>query len=226
MTKKTILSLLLFSLLLSACHAQVSPTLEPTATQEPSPTATLLPSPSASPLPSATTVPSPTPIPSPTPYPFSGFLPQFRLFRTWYDENRTVFYFLNAGLDHPLFARADEFDLQCQPDPKHPKELICNYDGKIANRSIMLFEFFSDPERKNSLFSASFDANLVDDTVYHHQFDCPERGQNVSCNSEYRLYDGVCYYAHTCYDACGLYYSKDNIPTVFNEFQGYTGPCN
>ncbi len=91
---------------------------------------------------------------------------------------------------------------------------------------MMDFRFYTDRARTVKVFEARYDADLMDDTIYHHQYDCPDRGKNVQCTSEYRLYDGICYYAHTCYDACGLYYSKDNLPEVYNEFQGYTTPCD
>ena len=90
----------------------------------------------------------------------------------------------------------------------------------------MTFTFYTDEARQHPVFSQVFYTGLVDDIVYHHANDCPDRGKDVYCESEYRLYDGRCYYAHTCYDACGLYYSRDNLPEVWNEFQGYTVPCN
>lgn len=41
---------------------------------------------------------------------------------------------------------------------------------------------------------------------------CPLRGQNVSCETEYRMYsNNRCLVGMSCYDACGHYYSVDTI---------------
>ena len=219
--------LLLVLCLISACSPQntpepTEPTVLPTATSLP--TATVAPLPTETPFPTAT--PTIVPTPTQTLIPFAGFNDMFRLFRTWYLDDQTYFYFLNAGIEGMLFASADEFELECMSDPQFPVQMICIYDGVIEGRTMMDFRFFTDSARTVQVFEARYDADLVDDTVYHHDFDCPDRGNDLYCVSEYRLYDGICYYAHTCYDACGLYYSKDNLPTVYNEFQGYTVPCN
>lgn len=230
MTKRICSLTFLFALVLVSCASHmdivvtetirisVTPTVLPTLTE------TLVPLPSATPSPTAT--PTTAPTPTETLLPFAGFRDLFRLFRTWHLDDKTYFYFLNAGIEDKLYASADEFDLDCQADPKFPVQMICVYDGVIEKRTMMDFRFFTDRARTVQVFEARYDANLVDDTIYHHQYDCPDRGKNVQCNSEYRLYDGICYYAHTCFDACGLYYSKDNLPEVWNEFQGYTTPCN
>lgn len=215
-------------LALAACKGETTisptpePTLSPTATIPP--TATPTEEPTETPFPTATATRAPTP--TETLLPFTGFRDFFRLFRTWYFDDQTFFYFLNAGIEDKLYATADEFELECQADPKFPVQMICVYDGTIEGRTFMDFRFFTDRARTVQVFEARYDADLVDDTLYHHQYDCPDRGKNVQCNSEYRLYDGICYYAHTCYDACGLYYSKDNLPEEYNEFQGYTTPCD
>jgi len=223
-----VLVALTFLLVLTACKSSAIPTPSPEPT--PSPTATLLPTATATEQPTETPSPTLTPTTAPTPtetlLPFAGFRDYFRLFRTWYADDQTYFYFLNAGIEEKLYASADEFELDCQPDPKFPVQMICIYDGVIDGRTMMDFRFFTVRARTVQVFEARYDADLVDDTIYHHQYDCPDRGKNVECNSEYRLYDGICYYAHTCYDACGLYYSKDNLPEVYNEFQGYTTPCD
>lgn len=236
MTKQIRSLTLLFALVLVSCASRldsvVTGTPSVTATQTVTPILTESPMllPSATPSPSATPNPTATPTTVPTPtetlIPFAGFRDLFRLFRTWYLDDKTYFYFLNAGIEDRLYATADEFELECQADPKFPVQMICVYDGTIEGRTMMDFRFFTDCARTVQVFEARYDADLIDDTIYHHQYDCPDRGKNVQCTSEYRLYDGLCYYAHTCYDACGLYYSKDNLPDVYNEFQGFTTPCD
>lgn len=190
------------------------PTEEPTLT----PTQTSIP-------PTMTPTATQTSTPEPTPIPFQGFLDYFRLYRAWWLDGKTYFYFLSAGIDFTMYATADEYDLVCEQDPDNITGMICVAESKIEE-DMMDFVFYLDEKHELAVFEASYNAELIDNTVYHHQFDCPDRGKNVTCNSEYRLYDGRCYYAHTCYDACGLYYSKDNIPTDYKEFQGFTTPCN
>ena len=134
-------------------------------------TETLTLTPSATPSPTAT--PTTAPTPTETLLPFAGFRDLFRSFRTWYLEDKTYFYFLNAGIEDKLFATADEFELECQADPKFPVQMICVYDGVIEGRTIMDFRFFTDRARTVQVFEARYDADLVDDTIYHHQYDCP-----------------------------------------------------
>lgn len=221
------LFVLICLLIVTACKSSATPIPSPEPTL--SPTATLPPTATATSEPTETPKPTATPTTAPTPtetlIPFAGFRDLFRLFRTWYLDDKTYFYFLNAGIDK-LYATADEFALDCAADPKFPVQMICVHDGTIEGRTMMDFRFFTDRARTVQVFEARYDADLVDNTIYHHQYDCPDRGKNVQCTSEYRLYDGICYYAHTCYDACGLYYSKDNLPEVYNEFQGFTTPCD
>ena len=197
--------------------------LEPMATETPflpTYTPTLLPT-ATKPLPS----PSPMATHTATAIPFKGFLDQFRLYRAWWLDGKTYFYFLNAGIDFKMFGMANEFAFTCEADPKNLTGMICVHDGEIEE-DMMDFRFYLDESLQSLVFEGRYNAELVDNTVYHHKFDCPDRGKNVQCVSEYRLYDGRCYYAHTCYDACGLYYSKDNLPKEFKEFQGFTTPCN
>jgi hypothetical protein len=45
------------------------------------------------------------------------------------------------------------------------------------------------------------------------QYDCPERGTNVTCETECRVApDGSPCLVSTCFDACGPYYSVDSCP--------------
>lgn len=222
--------IVLITILASGCGFKAKATPTPEATPIPSvtsvPTATniVIPTATETALPTATATIIPTP--TETLIPFAGFRDMFRLFRTWYLEGKTYFYFLNAGIEDKLFATAEEYPLDCHADPSFPVQMICVYDGILEGYSMMKFRFFTDSARTVQVFEADYDADLLDNTIYHPQFDCPDRGKNVTCVSEYRLYDGICYYSHTCYDACGLYYSKDNLPEVYNEFQGFTTPCN
>ena len=225
--KEIVLIFLCANVAFSACSAATpSPTSTPTL--EPSPT--LTPLPSMTPSLTATFTPTDTPTPTPTPTQtdvfFAGFPKDFRLYRAWNYEDETYFYFLQANITDKLYAKAGDYDLVCSPDPLYPYHMQCTADAKIFGEDAMTFTFYTDEARLHPIFSQVFYTGLINDIVYHHANDCPDRGKDVWCESEYRLYDGRCYYAHTCYDACGLYYSRDNLPKVWKEFQGYTVPCN
>lgn len=54
-------------------------------------------------------------------------------------------------------------------------------------------------------------------------YTCPQEGQRLACEFEYRKDSSFnCYVGGTCYDACGWFYSVDTIPPGVNEF---SGPC-
>ncbi len=218
---------LLLVLVLSACSA---PTALPTATALPSatplPSATFTPEPSATPLPSATFTPEPTA--TATAIPFKGFLEYFRFYRAWYDGDTTVFYFLNAGLEYPLYASVEENTLFCDRDPELEVSMICTSEqGRIDYKKAQDFRFYSDPDHRNLVYEMRVEppAGLV--TRYSNTYDCPERGQNVYCEKEYRLYsNGYCSTSISCSDACGYWYSQDNLPSEPDAPWVPVGSCN
>ncbi|MFZ3070626.1 MAG: hypothetical protein WA110_05850 [Anaerolineaceae bacterium] len=53
---------------------------------------------------------------------------------------------------------------------------------------------------------------------------CPDRGKNVTCETEYRNYSGSCVVGMTCYDACGFYYAVDTLPKGGGAYT-FSGPC-
>ena len=238
-------------LVLSACAKPAArvPTTAPSPTP-PIPTDTPVPIATLTLVPTttATTLPTLTQTPTYTVTPFPGFGDRFKFYQAWTGDETTFFYFMNAQVDQTIYATVDDLEgnqypLTCPPDDQYPADIRCYSDTLFKGKADYKVTFYSDPERQYPFFENIFATDLntrysvqvfepndgiyeVDDAIYYHQNDCPQRGENVQCESEYRLYDGNCYYAHTCYDACGLYYSKDNLPDVFNEFQGFTTPCN
>lgn len=60
------------------------------------------------------------------------------------------------------------------------------------------------------------------DVVWNTDNNCPLRGENLSCEFEYRRDNQGCYVGATCYDACGLFYSIDTIPAGVETF---SAPC-
>jgi len=227
--KKTLNRLALFTLISALLVACAGSAPQPTASPTIANTPTVLP-PTDTPAPTLTAthteVPTETATPTRTKVPFAGFMQLFSLYRAWSSEGKTFFYFLQSNFPGVMYARADSYDLVCNPDPKYPLHMQCESEQEIFGQDEMTFTFFTDEDRQDLVHTQKFLTGLVNDIVYYHNTDCPDRGKNVHCESEYRLYDGRCYYAHTCYDDCGLYYSRDNIPEVWNEFQGFTTPCN
>lgn len=53
---------------------------------------------------------------------------------------------------------------------------------------------------------------------------CPARGENVTCETEYRNYSGNCVVGMTCYDACGFYYAVNTLPPGGGAYI-FSGPC-
>ena len=53
---------------------------------------------------------------------------------------------------------------------------------------------------------------------------CPDRGMNVTCETEYRNYGGECLVGMSCFDACGKYYGVDTIRNGIGPYT-FSGPC-
>lgn len=180
------------------------------------PPATLVPSATPSPTeaPAYTPAPTETPAPTPTPtlIPFDGFLPDFRFYRTWKDGGETVVYFLNAGVTQELFGKIAETVFTCAPDVKFPRSLVCRSTELILLEDKARMDFFADKGLQQLVHTEEFvvPPGLV--PVYNYTNNCPDRGKNVQCEYEYRQYANYCSTSVTCYDACGYYYSMDNLP--------------
>ena len=214
---------------IAACGtASVQPTPTPTpipSVLEPTivpvtPTQTAEPTLTPTNTPTITPTNTPEPTATPTLIPFAGFKEQFRFYRTWFDEGKTIFYFLNAGIDQPLFARIDQHKLKCEHDPETQSAMRCVATERIEieEEKIIPIEFFADEAYFQSVFQYDIKLPKALVPLYSNEFDCPDRGLNVQCEYEYRKYTNLCTTSITCYDACGYYYSIDNIP------ENMTGP--
>ncbi len=212
------LSFSLLALLLAACasSAAPSPTPLPSATHTPAPSATNTPASTETPTPE----PSPTltlpPTPTNTLVPFPGFSRIFEFNKAWIADNQTHFYFLNSQVDMNLYGTiAGEYPFTCSPDPKYPNHMECLSDFTDWKKSWVEFVFYADEARTQEVDRRTFFTGLSDEP----------RGIPQGCEAEFRIYDGKCYVAYTCYDALGNYlYSYNNYPPNGN-FEGFTGPC-
>ena len=64
----------------------------------------------------------------------------------------------------------------------------------------------------------------VSDITWGGETWCPARGENLTCETEYRNYNGNCVVGMSCYDACGFYYSVNTIPDGGGAYT-FSGPC-
>jgi hypothetical protein len=194
--------------------AAPSPAL-PLPTDTPVPTATLTPSPTTT----ATTLPTLTQTPTFTVTPFPGFGERFKFYQAWTADETTYFYFMNAQVNQTIYATVDDLEgnlypLTCPPDEQYPQDIRCYSDTLFKGKMDYKVTFYSDPERKYPFYENIFATNL--DTRYL-DYD--------NCEKEYRIYDGKCYSAITCYGENGdVVYTFDNIP-YDGHFEGYSLPC-
>lgn len=223
MKKVMVLVLASIWLGLVSCSGQSAEIATPTAAEESQPALTV--STETEPVPTHTSPPTqtntatptkaPTATATPTLTPFPGFSENFKFYQAWVRDEKTYFYFMNANVTDTIYARIDdEFDIVCDPDPNYPQHLICTYERFISNRPTLKFDFFADESRTTAFYTGEYDTGLSQSLALF-----------SNCESEYRIYDGKCYYAHTCYDEYGnVIYYADNIP-YNGHFEGYSGPC-
>lgn len=187
---------------------EISPTITPTSSSTPTPV------PSKTPTSTATA----TPLPTFTPTVFPGFPSNFRLYKYWINyEGETVFYFMDSMIDGKIYGKLsddeNDYAITCEPDQSYPKNMYCTSNDSIYSQAILNITFYSDMDHKHIIHTDELNMFIPD----HSLFD--------NCESEYRIYDGVCYQAHTCFDEEGnVVYSFDNIPYGGN-FEGFSAPC-
>ncbi len=215
---RKVLPLCLLVLLLAACTFSAAPTVTPlpSATHTLAATATNTPAPTETPTPE----PSPTETPAPTAtntlIPFPGFSHLFEFNKAWIANNQTFFYFLNSQVNMNVYGIiAGEYPFSCSPDPMYPNHMKCSSDFTDWKKSWVEFVFYADEARTQEVDRRTFFTGLSDEA----------RGIPEGCEAEFRIYDGKCYVAYTCYDSLGNYlYSFNNYPPNGN-FEGFTGIC-
>ena len=152
-----------------------------------------------------------------------------RLVKAWNRGQETIFDFEVPGANSKFYGKVDGHAMVCEPDPEKSDHLICVTDQYLFGKLYMEFNFFADEKMENLLYGGEFNTGLVagnepddgliwpkasftaSDIIWSPSW-CPQRGQNLTCETEYRLYGDLCTTGHTCYDACGWYYSVDTIP--------------
>jgi len=196
--------------------AAPSPTLpQPTDTPIPTAAPTLTLEPTAT----ATALPTLTQTPTITVTPFPGFGDRFKFYQAWTADETTFFYFMNAQVNQTIYATVDDLEgnqyaLTCPPDEQYPQDIRCYSDVLFKGKTDYKVTFYSDPERQYPFFENIFATDL---NTRYMDYD--------NCEKEYRIYDGKCYSAITCYGENGeVVYTFDNIP-YDGHFEGYSLPC-
>lgn len=226
--------LALAGLLLAACTSAVAP--QPTATTVPSatpalPTATLAPSPSATLAltasatlalaASATLPPTASPAPSASPTATIGF----DALQVSAVDNRPggwMVTFKLPGANRAMKVVLGGSAYDCSVDAQYPDRLFCQGLSKPAyDQSLDLL--INDAQTGERLYAGKLlipSALLVPPTpAGWASNDCPQRGQNVSCETECRIApDGNPCIVATCTDACGAYFSVHTCPDMSLNF--------
>jgi hypothetical protein len=170
-----------------------APTLEPTAT----PTAT----------PEPTVTPEPTPIP-----PFE----QAQLDGLEERGDQFFFFFRVEEIEDEFAVKINDLDYDCHLEPDYPGRLFCagpRFSTRKGDLSVT-FAPIEDPD--NVIYQGMYAVPAVaeapmpagDPSTW-----CPERGQNVFCETEYRIdINGNPCIVQSCFDACGYYYSNHTCP--------------
>jgi hypothetical protein len=183
--------------------------------------------------------------PAVTPTPFLGFK-HARVYQSYADTTESVFYFIVPGVTAAYYGTVDGYDLTCEPNPSQPNLLVCRSNENLFGTNIMDFEFFADEDHTFLVYEGAFATNLhiipatptpaafiwpradflpADVTWGNTPANCPERGVNLSCEIEYRLYDdNSCLVGMSCFDSCGFYYSVDTIKNKPDPYT-FSGPC-
>ncbi len=226
---------ILAGLALAACSS-LGPE-QPTPTSTPAPSATAAASatsaPTATSLPTETLIPSATvpPTPSASPAPSASPTPTiaFDQLQVTGVENRLggwLVSFTLPGVDRSLKLILGGNTYECTFDSQYPDRLFCQGLSKPAYDQQLGFAF-SDLQTGDLLYQGNVvlpTALLVPPTpVGWAGNDCPQRGQNVSCETECRIApDGNPCIVATCTDACGPYFSVHTCPDMSLDFNS----CN
>ena len=126
---------------------------------------------------------------------------------------------MNAQVDQTIYATVDDLEghqyaLTCPPDQQYPQDIRCYSDVLFKGNTDYKVTFYADPERQYPFYEGVFETKL---NTRYLDYD--------NCEKEYRIYDGKCYSAITCYGENGeVVYTFDNIPYGGN-FEGYSVPC-
>ncbi|MBN2048626.1 MAG: hypothetical protein JW750_12345 [Anaerolineaceae bacterium] len=222
---KLLILLVLTVLFLAACKPESAAVVEPTFTSAPptsTPTASPEPTHTPEPSPTATAtptlVPTETNTPTPSPTPFTGF--ENSSINSWEQKhgNYYLFQFVVPEVSMSYYAIIEGNPFECEFDPNYPDRLFCLGDFIDYNKEYIDVAFFEDDLMSQLAFEQPYFLKRVVLTYNQEPIQgdpttwCPQRGENVTCETEYRSYQGEECIVQTCFDACGYYYSVHTCP--------------
>lgn len=156
----------------------------------------------------AATLPPPATI-STTPTQPIGF-DQARIFGT---ENRGSYFlviFEIPSIDQVLGVSINGQDYDCKIPEDIQHELFCS-GPKLRPNEYALVRFF---QEEKPWITPLFEKEMYVAEPYKTPLPagdpstwCPQRGENITCETEHRVEDGEECWVSTCFDACGYYYS-------------------
>jgi hypothetical protein len=220
---------LLLAVVLAACTAvqTPAPTALPSASPTAAPSETLSPSattpPTATPTLAPSTTPDPTsspsPLPSPTLVPAAFDKLQLISISNGIGGVRVIFKI--PGVQTAYDVKIRGYNYSCVLDAKAPDRLFCSGLAQPPFDTTLDLVFI-DPQTQQTVFSGStiYSSSLSATSTVQGwgKNNCPDRGTNVSCETECRLLpNGNPCIVSTCSDACGLYFSVDTCPADMSQ---------
>ncbi len=210
--------LILLAALAACAPAEAAPTATPIPSETPAPAASATNTPTVSPTASATRTPRPTDTltPSPSPTPLAAF-DQAKPIQLASGVGGWNLTFVVPNLNKAVNVIAAGIQFNCAYDERYPERLFCyGLSRPPLDQTITLA--FLDTESGRVLYqsqtvfaSAAFPTAVP---VGNPETNCPQRGQNVTCETECRVdpSTNIPCIVSTCYDACGHYFSVDSCP--------------
>lgn len=181
-----------------------SPTQHPTGTNTPiPPTETQLPS---------TNTPTPTSTATQTMIPTSAALfDQIQILGGYYNEGNSIIYLSFPRVDKNYKFKMDQHEYDCMIDEEYKDRVNC-YGRFLDNqKSKSAFVQIYDPTSLQLVFEKNIYIPMTIPTptpVGEASTWCPLRGQNVTCETEWRTENDEICVVMSCFDACGYYYSE------------------
>lgn len=208
------------ALLLAACSPAApsptaAPTLAPSSTPAPTQTASSTPTATASLTPTVTFTASPTFTPQPSPTPLAAF-----------DQAKAIALASGVGgwkltLSVPNLAQvydviAAGIEFNCSFDAQYIGLLFCYGLARPPLDQTITLAFLDQTTRTVVFQMQTVFASAALPTPVpsgYSAYDCPDRGKNVTCETECRVApDGTPCMVSSCFDACGPYFSVDSCP--------------
>jgi len=238
MQHKRLSLLLLLAFLLAACsaaiHQSVAPMLaitftaqaaQPTTTphalivRTATPTRPLTPTPTAS----ATFTATASLTPTVTATPFDGF-ESSGFNGVQYSGGSVYLLFTVPGVTESYRLSVEGQSLACAPSDTFADLLVCEGTQYAPSYGTLACAFYS--ESRDLVYRGSY-YHAVPQTptpapppwvpIWNLSNNCPQRGENVSCETEWRTVGGVPCMIASCFDQCGYYYSIDNCSQLSGE---------